>query len=362
MELFNNYSNFDSNTPVLTKASMSKAQDRRTWGQEALNKVNEIINAPQYQPLDDTDNIQRLLIFMQQGEGYIPALHAYLQAMGYEPAKNIGDLALQVVHARSEQVADLQDKYDPDCYDETLVVDNYDEIDLTESFEQEGFEGENYDDYKKRKLINYVPLVALGRQISKGLRSDETRQAQRDYRAQKKQIRQATKLARLRAKQEEALHPERAPIGNGNKGLMVDMSDGGEGAGIDENTANAELVGEELERDTAGDMETFLPALGGMVALGTAIADAKKKGKPINVKVAWGKLKDLFKKKTPQEKAQIAKELNLPENATNQDVLNKLVSDIETNKKEDYLRKNAVPIALVLGLLLLVAFMVGKKS
>lgn len=361
MELFNNYSNFDSNTPVVTKGSLSKAQDRRIWGQEALNKVNEIINAPQYEPLDDTDNIQRLLIFMQQGDGYIPALHAYLNAMGYEPAKNIGDLALQVVHARSEQVQDLADKYDPDCYDETLYLDSYNDVDLTAEFEQEGFEGENYDEYKKRKLINYVPLVAVGRQISKGLRSDDVREQQRAYRAQKKQIRQATKLARMRAKQEEALHPERAPLNDDKKGLMVDMSDGTEN-GIDLNTANAELVGEEMERDTAGDMETFLPALGGMVALGNAISDAKKKGKPINVKVAWGKLKDLFKKKTPQEKAQIAKELNLPETATNQDVLNKLMSDIEQGKKEDYLKKNAVPIALVLGLLLLVAFMVGKKS
>ena len=362
MELFNNYSNFDSNTPVVTKASMSKAQDRRTWGQEALNKVNEIINAPQYQPLDETDNIERLVKFMQQGEGYIPALHAYLNAMGYEPANSIGDLALQVVHARSEQVADLADKYDPDNYDETLVVDSYDDIDLTNSFEEEGFEGETYDEYKKRKLINYVPHVFVARQIAKGLRSDDVREQQRAYRAQKRKIRQDTKLARMRAKQEEALHPERAPIGGANKGLMVDMSDGGEGAGIDTNTANAELVGEELERDTQGEMETFLPALGGMVALGNAIADAKKKGKPINVKVAWGKLKDLFKKKTPAEKAAIAAELKLPANATNQDVLNKLVSDIEQGKKEDYLKKNAVPIALVLGLLLLVAFMAGKKS
>lgn len=341
MELFNNYSNFDSNTPVLTKASMSKAQDRRTWGQEALNKVNEIINAPQYQPLDDTDNIERLVKFMQQGEGYIPALHAYLNAMGYEPANSIGDLALQVVHARSEQVADLADKYDPDNYDDTLVVDSYDDIDLTNSFEEEGYEGENYDDYKKRKLA---------------------RDKRRETRLERRQLRQQIKNARQQAKLEEALHPERAPIGQGNKGLMVDMSDGGEGAGIDTNTANAELVGEELERDTKGDMETFLPALGGIVALGQKIADAKKKGQKINLKVAWGKMKDLLKKKTPAEKAQIAKELNLPANASNQDVLNKLMSDIEQGKKEDYLKKNAVPIALVLGLLLLVAFMAGKKS
>lgn len=358
MNLFNNYSNFDSNTPVVSKDSMRKAQDRRAEGMQALAKVNEIVNAPQYSGLSEAENIQRLLVFMQTGEGYIPALHAYLRAMDYEPADNIGDLAMQVMYARNEQVQDLVDKYDPDYYDEVAVMENYDEIDLTDQFEEEGFDGENYDDYKKRKLINYVPLVALGRQVAKGLRSDDVREQKREFRRQKQALKQQTVLARRQAKLEQALHPERQAPDSG-KPLALDMS---EGEPIDTNTASAELVGEELERDTEGDMETFLPALGGIVALGTAVADAKKKGKPINVKVAWGKLKDLFKKKSPAEKAQIAKELNLPENATNQDVLNKLVSKIEEDKKEDYLRKNAPTIGLALIAIVLIAFFMGRKS
>jgi hypothetical protein len=299
---------------------------------------------------------------MQTGEGYIPALHAYLRAMDYEPADNIGDLAMQVMYARNEQVQDLVDKYDPDCYDEVLVMENYDQIDLTDQFEEEGLDGENYDDYKKRKLINYVPHVFVARQIAKGLRSDEersdAREQKREFRKQKRDVKQKTILARKQAKLEQALHPERQ-VPDGGKPLALDMS---EGEPINTNTANAEIVGEELERDTEGDMETFLPALGGIVALGTQIAKAKKAGNPINVKVAWGKLKDLFKKKSPAEKAKIANELNLPPTATNQDVLNKLVSDIEANKKEDYLRKNAPMIGIGLILIILIAFFVGKKS
>jgi hypothetical protein len=295
---------------------------------------------------------------MQTGEGYIPALHSYLRAMDYEPADNIGDLAMQVMYARNEQVQDLVDKYDPDCYDEVAVMENYDQIDLTDQFEEEGFDGENYDDYKKRKLINYVPHVFVARQIAKGLRSDDVREQKRAFRKQKQAIKEQTVLARKKAKLEEALHPERqAP--NEGKPLALDMS---EGEPIDSNTANAEIVGEEMERDTYGDMETFLPALGGIVALGTQIADAKKKGKPINVKVAWGKLKDLFKKKSPAEKAKIASELNLPATATNQDVLNTLVSKIEADKKEDYLRKNAPMIGLALIAIVLIAFFMGRKS
>jgi hypothetical protein len=358
MNLFNNYSNFDSNTPVVSKDSMRKAQDRRAEGKQALAKVNEIVDAPQYSGLSEAENIQRLLVFMQTGEGYIPALHAYLRAMDYEPADNIGDLAMQVMYARNEQVQDLVNKYDPDCYDEVAVMDDYESIDLTDQFEEEGFEGENYDDYKKRKLINYVPMVALGRAISKGLRSDDVREQKRAFRRQKQALKQQTVIARREAKLQEALHPERQAPSEG-KPLMADMS---QDQPIDSDTANAEIIGEEMERDTDGDMETFLPALGGIVALGTAVADAKKKGKPINVKVAWGKLKDLFKKKSPAEKAKIASELNLPVNASNQDVLNKLVDRVEQDKKEDYLRKNAPMIGMGLILIILIAFFVGKKS
>jgi hypothetical protein len=107
-----------------------------------------------------------------------------------------------------------------------------------------------------------------------------------------------------------------------------------QGTNIAADEAHAELLGQESEfEEYDGEQDEFLPVLTAAIALGSktisAVKDAKAKGQKINLK----NFAMLFKKKA-------------------QEVADKAVEDISTQKKKDFLHEN-MPIIIVgvLGLI-----------
>lgn len=336
MDTFDSFDSFDD---AQNYSDTMLAPERRKQGFQKLQDMEQFVTALQRKAeIAGTTPFEVMKQMIANNPEAFRMLQAYVYERDYAPANNFADLFAQVYNARAEQIAELQEHYDPS---------NFDEVN-------------NLFGSKERKTARKERRKA----------KFERRKERRDLRAQVKKARLQGKLKEAQETPEETATEEESagevmPTNTGAT-LRRRMTPSEDGASVEQvkqlqaptaDEAQAEIIGEEMEGNEYIDSDsydTFLPFLAGAIQVGgDIVSGAKNRG------ADFSNIKTLFKKR-PDAKAKAEADKIPP--AKFPEVLNKgigeIVKGIEAKKKQDFLKENMIWIVLAV----VVVFIIGKNS
>lgn len=336
---FETYDDFAHDAAVIHTVS---APARRSMGIKRLAEVNTFLSKlDRVSENSGTPKEQVLINMLKEDPKLAERVCIYLEGEGYTPADNFDDLAAQAAYARMTQIAEMQDEY---------CLDNFDEAD--------------YIFGKKNKAERQQ------RRAQRAAAKTKRQAARQAARQQKAQVRQETKVKRkarrgelvdakfnrkIAEQQQEAaeMMPEEMPqLDYPSESTSYEI-DNEEVMNLAEPTpemAHAEIVGEEMEEENFdGSYDTFLPFLAGALEVGgQLVSGAKKQG------ADFSNLKNLFsrKKAAAGSKTNLGAKLPSALNAGIKEVIN----TVKAREKENFLKENMIWI--VLGIV--VIFFAGR--
>jgi hypothetical protein len=330
---FETYDDFAHDAAVI---HTSLAPVRRSMGMKRLAEVNTFLSKlDRVSENSGTPKEQVLINMLKEDPKLVERVCIYLEGEGYTPADNFDDLAGQAAYARMTQIAEMQDEY---------CLDNFDEAD--------------YIFGKKNKAA---------RQQRRAQRA-EAKTKRQAARQQKKQVKQDTKVKRklrrgelvdakfnrkIAEEQQEQDAAEMMPqldYPSENTSFEMDNEEVMNLANPTPEMAHAEIVGEELEEDNFdGSYDTFLPFLAGALEVGgQLVTGAKKQGADFtNPKTLFSR-----KKAAAGSKTNLGTQLPSALNAGIKEVIN----TVKAREKENFLKENMIWI--VLGIV--VIFFAGR--
>lgn len=352
MDGFDTYDQYEQaqNSADIANAANRRAVGARKWaeGEEFARKVYrqaELGGKP----------VENVMAYMIENNPEVKnRLKAYVYALGYSPSNNPIDLMCQVADARTLQIAELQEEYSPENFDNFLSSR------ARRTARRERRETKFSRRKERRDLRRQVQTSRLKAKLANNQREMADAQAEPEQPEDMEQAitRAATPLRNKvpsggysnplpaivpqSVQFAEDMQPE-----NQELEALIDPSD---------EMANAEIVGMEMEQaDYDGyDYDNFLPFLAGAIQVGGDLVSSAK-----NSGADFTNFKTLFSRKPDAQTAAAAKKIpaaKLP------DVLNKgiksIVDGVEAQKKQEAI-KEFLPwgIAIVIGVFLLGKYM-----
>lgn len=319
---FESYDDFAHDAAVIHTVS---APRRRKMGVKRLSEVNTFLSKlDRMSETSGTTKEEILINMLKQDPKLRESVCIYLEGEGYTPSDNFNELAGQAAFARMTQIADMQDEY---------CLDNFDEAD--------------YIFGKKNKAA---------RQQRRAQRSDAKTKRQA-ARQQKKQVKQETKVKRKARRgelvdakfnrkiaeeqqQQDAaeMMPEDMPMDN--TAMELDNEEVMNLANPTPEMAHAEIVGEEMEEENFdGSYDDFLPFLAGALEVGgNLVSGAKSQGADFsNLKTLFGR-----KKAAAGAKTQLGAKLPSALNAG----IKEVIDTVKAREKQNFLKENMIWIVL----------------
>jgi hypothetical protein len=319
---FESYDDFAHDAAVIHTVA---APRRRKMGVKRLAEVNTFLSKlDRMSETSGTSKEEILINMLKQDPKLRESVCIYLEGEGYTPSDNFNELAGQAAFARMTQIADMQDEY---------CLDNFDEAD--------------YIFGKKAKAA---------RQQRKAQRRDAQLKRQ-GLRQQKKQLKKENKIKRKarrgelidanfdrkirEAQQEDAADtmPE-MEMPSENTAMELDNEEVMNLANPTPEMAHAEIVGEEMEQENFdGSYDDFLPFLAGALEVGgNLVSGAKSQGADFsNLKTLFGR-----KKAAAGAKTQLGAKLPTALNAG----IKEVIETVKAREKQNFLKENMIWIVL----------------
>jgi hypothetical protein len=323
--------NFEEYADNMDRIETNAAQERRISGARRLGKMGRFAKELNKKAeKTGTPAAELMSNVLEANPEATERIKAYVFDRGYYPSENYTGLMCQAAHCRNEHIAEVQDQYDPNNYDEVANC------------------------YTSRKSARR-----------------DRREAKFKRRTERRAARAAAQIDRIKSKGQAPQTTEEKTEEEGGEILPATKSMTSKTAALlapatsdvvalespDETAAHAEIIGEEIEGTEyvgADEADNFLPFLAGAIQVGgDLIKGLKGKG------ADFTNFKTLFKKRPSQATKDAAKKLpanKLPE------ILNKgikeIVEGVEARKKQDFLKDNIIYIVIAVA----VIFFIGKSA